>query len=118
MHWRCCDRLAEQQFAQIMKGALATFLRVNVSLLLASAWTIPAGVAIGFHPRLARIAQPLAQIAASVPATALFPVILLALDADGRRNGYRVDCVDAAGNSVVHPVQRDRRRDGNPIRPA
>jgi NitT/TauT family transport system permease protein len=34
---------------------------------------------IGFHPRLARIAQPLAQIAASVPATALFPVVLLLL---------------------------------------
>jgi NitT/TauT family transport system permease protein len=67
------------QFVEIMKGALATFLRVNVSLLLASAWTIPAGVAIGFHPRLARIAQPIAQIAASVPATALFPVLLLAL---------------------------------------
>lgn len=67
------------QFASILKGALATFLRVNLSLLLAAAWTIPAGVAIGFHPRLARIAQPLAQIAASVPATALFPVLLLAL---------------------------------------
>jgi NitT/TauT family transport system permease protein len=67
------------QFKQIMKGAAATFLRVNVSLLLAAAWTIPAGVAIGFHPRLARIAQPIAQIAASVPATALFPVLLLAL---------------------------------------
>ena len=49
------------------------------SLLLAAAWTIPVGVAIGFNPRLARMAQPLAQIAASVPATALFPVILLAL---------------------------------------
>ncbi|CAN5418065.1 ABC transporter permease subunit [soil metagenome] len=67
------------QFKEILKGAAATFMRVNVSLLLAAAWTIPAGVAIGFHPRLARIAQPLAQIAASVPATALFPVILLAL---------------------------------------
>jgi NitT/TauT family transport system permease protein len=67
------------QFAEIMKGALATFLRVNVSLILAAAWTIPVGVAIGFHPRLARIAQPIAQIAASVPATALFPVLLLAL---------------------------------------
>jgi NitT/TauT family transport system permease protein len=64
---------------EIVKGALATFFRVNVALLLASAWTIPVGVAIGFHPRLARIAQPLAQIAASVPATALFPVILVAL---------------------------------------
>ena len=67
------------EFAAILKGAMATFLRVNVSLVLAAAWTIPAGVAIGFHPRLARIAQPIAQIAASVPATALFPVLLLAL---------------------------------------
>lgn len=67
------------QVRQILVGAIATFLRVNVSLLLASLWTIPVGVAIGFNPRLARIAQPLAQIAASVPATALFPVLLLAL---------------------------------------
>ncbi|MBV9768339.1 MAG: ABC transporter permease subunit [Bryobacterales bacterium] len=62
-----------------VESAGATFLRVLVSLLIASAWTIPAGVAIGFNPRLARIAQPLAQIAASVPATALFPVLLLEL---------------------------------------
>ncbi len=67
------------EYLEIGKGALATFLRVNLSLALAAAWTIPVGVAIGFHPRLARIAQPLAQIAASVPATALFPVILIAL---------------------------------------
>ena len=67
------------EFIVLLKGAAATFLRVNFSLLLASLWTIPAGVAIGLHPKLARLAQPLAQIAASVPATALFPVILLAL---------------------------------------
>jgi NitT/TauT family transport system permease protein len=60
-------------------GLFATCIRVNVALLLGAAWTIPAGVAIGFNPRLARIAQPLAQIAASVPATALFPVVLLLL---------------------------------------
>jgi len=60
-------------------GLCATFLRVNLTLLLGALWTIPAGVAIGFNPRLARIAQPLAQIAASVPATALFPVVLLLL---------------------------------------
>jgi NitT/TauT family transport system permease protein len=62
-----------------LKHAAFTFVRVNAALLIASAWTIPAGVAIGFNPRLARIAQPLAQIAASVPATALFPVLLLGL---------------------------------------
>lgn len=60
-------------------GLGATFLRVNLALLIGALWTIPAGVAIGFNPRLARIAQPLAQIAASVPATALLPVILLLL---------------------------------------
>jgi NitT/TauT family transport system permease protein len=60
-------------------GLGATFLRVNLALLLGAFWTIPAGVAIGFSPRLARLAQPLAQIAASVPATALFPVVLLLL---------------------------------------
>jgi NitT/TauT family transport system permease protein len=67
------------EFSGLMKGAAATFLRVNVSLLIASAWTIPAGVAIGFNPRLAKIMQPVTQVAASVPATALFPVLLLAI---------------------------------------
>jgi NitT/TauT family transport system permease protein len=67
------------EIVELLKGACATFLRVNAALLIASAWTIPAGVAIGFHPRLARIAQPLAQIAASYPATAIFPILLIAL---------------------------------------
>jgi NitT/TauT family transport system permease protein len=67
------------EIVELLKGAGATFLRVNAALLIASAWTIPVGVAIGFQPRLARIAQPLAQIAASYPATALFPILLLGL---------------------------------------
>jgi NitT/TauT family transport system permease protein len=67
------------EFGTLLKGAGATFLRVNASLLIASAWTIPVGVAIGFNPRLARILQPVSQVAASVPATALFPVLLLAI---------------------------------------
>jgi NitT/TauT family transport system permease protein len=71
--------LSRSELAAILKGLLATFLRVTAALILGALWTVPAGVAIGTHPRLARIAQPLAQIAASVPATALFPVVLLAL---------------------------------------
>ena len=39
----------------LFEGAAATFLRVNAALLIASLWTIPVGVAIGFNPRLARI---------------------------------------------------------------
>jgi len=40
---------------------------------------VPVGVLIGLSPRLARVAQPIAQVAASVPATALFPVVVVAL---------------------------------------
>jgi NitT/TauT family transport system permease protein len=63
----------------LLQGAAATFLRVNASLLISAAWTIPVGVAIGLNPRLARVVQPLAQILASVPATAFFPVLLIGL---------------------------------------
>ncbi len=63
----------------LLLGAGATFLRVNASLAIAAAWTIPVGVAIGFHPRVARILQPVTQVVASVPATALFPVLMLGL---------------------------------------
>ncbi len=71
--------LTPMDFREILQGAVATFLRVIVALVIGSLWTIPVGVAIGFNPRLSRIAQPLAQIAASVPATALFPIVLLML---------------------------------------
>jgi len=63
----------------ILLGAGATFLRVEFVLALAALWTIPVGTVVGLHPKLSAIAQPIAQIAASVPATALFPIILLLL---------------------------------------
>jgi NitT/TauT family transport system permease protein len=67
----------------ILRGAGATLLRVVCALAIGAAWAIPAGVAIGSSPRVARIAQPIVQIAASVPATALFPVLLLFLIGTG-----------------------------------
>ena len=63
----------------LLEGAAATFLRVNASLLISAAWTVPVGVAIGLNPKLARVVQPLAQILASVPATAFFPILLIGL---------------------------------------
>ncbi len=72
-------KISGQQFEDLVRSAGLTFLRVTAALLLGAAWAVPAGVAIGFNPRLARLAQPIAQIAASVPATALFPVVLLVL---------------------------------------
>jgi len=42
-------------------------------------WTIPVGVKIGINPKVSKYAQPIVQILASIPATAIFPIILLFL---------------------------------------
>ncbi|MGE5221209.1 MAG: ABC transporter permease [Omnitrophica WOR_2 bacterium] len=65
------------EWGQIGMGVLATLGRVLISLVIALIWTIPVGVAIGTTPRLAGSLQPVVQILASVPATALFPAFLL-----------------------------------------
>ncbi|HET6169142.1 MAG TPA: ABC transporter permease subunit, partial [Terracidiphilus sp.] len=67
------------EMRHLLAGAAATFLRVNAALLISALWTIPAGVAIGFNPRLSRIVQPLAQVLASVPASAFYPILLIGL---------------------------------------
>ena len=71
--------LRAAQWRLVIVSAGATFLRTTIALALAAAWTIPVGVWIGMNPKWSRRLQPLVQITASVPATALFPVLLLAL---------------------------------------
>jgi NitT/TauT family transport system permease protein len=71
--------LHREDYIELLQSAALTFLRVNTALILGALWTVPVGVYIGSNPRFARIAQPLAQIASSIPATALFPIILLFL---------------------------------------
>jgi NitT/TauT family transport system permease protein len=72
-------QLGARQLLLLARDAAFTFLRVNASLALGALWAVPVGVWIGTTPRVAKFAQPLVQIAASVPATALFPVLLLFL---------------------------------------
>ncbi len=64
---------------KIALGALATFLRVSLAVAVALLWTIPVGVLIGTNDRAAKLLQPVVQIFAAIPATALFPVLLLGL---------------------------------------
>lgn len=61
----------------IVKGGGFTLFRVILAVLIGYLWTIPVGVKIGINPNISKYAQPVAQILASIPATALFPVILL-----------------------------------------
>ncbi len=65
------------QWSGIGLGVVATLLRVLAALGIAVAWTVPLGVLIGTNARLATWLQPVVQVTASVPATALFPVFLL-----------------------------------------
>jgi NitT/TauT family transport system permease protein len=70
------DRTA---WIQVGEGLLATLLRVAVALGVALLWAVPVGAMIGMNRRLTAALQPVVQILAAIPATALFPVLLLLL---------------------------------------
>ena len=95
-----------------------TFARVVVLLVFATLVWVPIGVWIGLSPRVSRVAQPIVQVLASFPANFLFPFATLAFIHLGRQHQHRRDPADGSGCAVVHPVQRDRRRICDPVRPA
>jgi NitT/TauT family transport system permease protein len=66
-----------RDIAHVAGLGFLTLLRVMVMVVIATLIWTPIGVRIGFSPRLARIAQPLAQIGASFPANLVFPVVVL-----------------------------------------
>ncbi|MGL4990237.1 MAG: ABC transporter permease [Sarcina sp.] len=72
-------KLSVDQLLSLFPAVGATFLRVVAAQIIALIWTVPVGVAIGLNKKLSRIFQPLIQIAASVPATAVFPILLIFL---------------------------------------
>jgi NitT/TauT family transport system permease protein len=56
-----------------------TLLRVIVLIAAASLVWVPIGIWIGLRPRVARIAQPVAQFLAAFPAILFFPVVVSAI---------------------------------------
>lgn len=66
-------------WGRIGLAVLWTGGRVAIALLVALAWTLPIGILIGSSGRLSRSLQPVVQVLAAVPATALFPILLLGL---------------------------------------
>lgn len=55
-----------------------TFLRVVVVVAVSSALWVPAGVWIGFSPRVSQFMQPVVQVLASFPANFIFPFAIVA----------------------------------------
>ncbi|MGQ9477180.1 MAG: ABC transporter permease subunit [Candidatus Bipolaricaulia bacterium] len=82
--WTAASALAKafaqplpQEAAQIPLAILASFGRLALAYLVSLGWTVPLSIWIGENERVARIATPIAEIGASIPATALFPLIIL-----------------------------------------
>ena len=63
-------------FGHIVGLGGLTALRVAAMTVLATLIWTPVGVWIGFQPRVARFAQPLAQIGASFPVNMTFPIVV------------------------------------------
>lgn len=69
--------LGLQEMMHVVGLGLLTMGRVIISTALGALWTIPVGVAIGFNPRLSRIAQPIVQVLSSFPANMAFPFLTI-----------------------------------------
>ena len=69
------DMSGEEMLRVVWLGVLTLLRVVAMSVMATLVWT-PIGVWIGLRPRVARIAQPLAQIAASFPVNMTFPFIV------------------------------------------
>jgi NitT/TauT family transport system permease protein len=69
----------KNNYLNVLISAFYSVLRTSAALFIATLWTVPLGVFIGMNPKASRILQPIVQVVASVPATAIFPIILLFL---------------------------------------
>ncbi len=65
----------------LTRVGLYTLGRVVAATVVGTLWALPAGIAVGLSPRLSRLVQPVAQVAASFPAPMLFPAVIGVLDA-------------------------------------
>lgn len=62
--------------ARLPLALLLSFLRINVAYLLALLWIVPLALWVSDHPRTLRPLNLIAQVGASIPATAFFPVLV------------------------------------------
>ena len=61
-------------------------MRMTIAYAISLAWTVPCALAASESPRFNRILSPIAEIVGSMPATALFPIIVVFLIRVHRRN--------------------------------
>lgn len=62
---------------QIPLATLASTMRMVAAYAISLAWTLPCALWASESPRFSRILNPVAEIVGSIPATALFPLIVV-----------------------------------------
>jgi len=67
------------EVASLPLALLLSFLRIAAAYVLALLWIIPVALWASDHPRQVRMLSLVAQVGASVPATAFFPVLVALL---------------------------------------
>ena len=77
MFFALTKNLAAGSWTNILISDLLTLLRVIIAVFISLLWTVPLGVAIGLNKKLANKLEPIVQILASIPATAVFPIIVM-----------------------------------------
>jgi NitT/TauT family transport system permease protein len=77
-----------EAWQRTVAAAAVTLARVLAATAIGTLWTVPAGLAIGLSPRLARLVQPVVQVVASFPAPMLFPLVLALLHFAGIGLGW------------------------------
>jgi NitT/TauT family transport system permease protein len=63
--------------AQIPEAIVFSTIRMTIAYAISLAWTVPCALAASENPRFNRILSPIAEIVGSMPATALFPIIVI-----------------------------------------
>lgn len=67
------------EYVSVVVATFASLVRTSAAISLAALWTVPLGVYVGLNPKASKVLQPIVQVIASIPATAVFPVVLLFL---------------------------------------
>jgi len=77
MFFALTKNLKVDNWLNIVLADFFTLLRVVTAVFISLIWTVPLGVAIGLNKKLANKLEPIVQIFASIPATAVFPIIVM-----------------------------------------
>lgn len=64
------------EVSQIPSASLRSFSRLALAYVVSVAWTVPVAAWLGHSERASKFLTPVIEVVASVPATALFPVII------------------------------------------